>query len=464
MQTNEKNLTRGSISKNIWYLALPLMATNAIQTGFNLVDIAFVGRLGPESVAAVSLVGAIMMLPFSMILGLAIASGAMISRFYGSKDYHHVGHVIIQSILSSVFGGILVTIAGIALGRYLFAVFGIEDKVAQLAIIYVRILFIGTVPIALQFLIAAIFQALGDASKALYINVFGIMINIILDPLLIFGLWIFPRLEVAGAALATTIGRTLAMFLAFYLLYAKTHHLPIVWNRLRFHKQTIMTIVKIGVPSSLQMSFRSVSSMVMMGIISRYGTATLAAYGIGIRLDMLTMMPGFGLAAATATLVGQNLGAKEPKRAEQSSWYSAIYFIVIMSTTGVIFYAFPKIIFSLFNDSETVIQNGVLYLRIIVLSYPFIAVSIILTRALAGAGETIITMLITLFSLFGIAVPLAFLIPAFTNSGALGVWVAIAVSNMVHSIIITLLFFQGKWKKKKIDIGSLQRTELINDL
>ena len=444
------DLTSGGISRRLWYLALPMMATNALQTLFNIVDMIFVGRLGPTAIAAVSVVGVFMMIPFSLILGMSVATGAMVSRYFGARDYRRASHVAYQTIISAIIGGIGVTVLGIALAPYLIDLFGVAADVHALATTYIRILFVASIAIAVQFLTAAIFQAVGDAQTAMWINVVSVVLNVILDPLLIFGLGPFPRWEVAGAGWATSLARIAGMVVALYWLFHRQSQIKLVWEGLKPDGEIIRRLLKIGIPSSLQLTLRSLSGIIMIGIVAGFGTFAVAAYGIGIRIDMLVMMPGFGLAAATATLVGQNLGAGKPDRAVQSSWAAAFYYVLIMTTAGIIFYIYSPHIFSLFNKDPNVIANGNLYIRTVVFSYPFLAIAIILNRALSGAGETVITMLITGVALFGVAVPLAFSIPHFFATGVRGVWYAIVVSNLTQAAAVVVIFMKGKWKTKKV--------------
>lgn len=446
----KRDLTSGSISRNLWFLAIPMMATNALQTLFNIVDMMFVGKLGPSPIAAVTVVGIIMMIPFSLILGTSIGTVAMVSRYYGAEDYKGASHVAYQTIVSAIIGGAIVTVLGILFAPSFINLFGVAADVHLYATLYLRIIFIASIPVALQFLTAAIFQALGDAPTAMWINLIAVLLNVLLDPFLIFGIGPFPRMEVAGAAWATSIARTVGMTVALYWLFNKQTRIKIKWEGLKPDREILRRLFKIGVPSSLQMTLRSASGIVMMGIVAGFGTIALAAYGIGIRIDMLVMMPGFGLAAAAATLVGQNLGAGKPDRAVQSSWVAAVYYLIIMISTGVIYYFLSPRIFAIFNSDPNVILNGNIYIRTIVLSYPFLSIAIIFNRALGGAGETVIPMMITGLSLFGIAVPLAFALPHFYNDGVRGVWIAIVVSNIAQAVWVTIIFLRGKWKLKRL--------------
>jgi len=445
-----RDLTDGHVSKNLWYLAVPMMATNALQTLFNVVDMIFVGRLGAAQVAAVSIVGIILMLPFALVLGTSIGSGAMVSRYFGARDYDRAGHAAQQSLLTGFFVGLSLTVIGLFLAPYLIDLFGVEADVHRLAVLYLKIMLVSTAAMALQVMTASVFQAVGDAATAMWINVGAVLLNVVLDPLFIFGPGIFPRWETAGAAWATVIAHFFGMSIALFLLYGNKTHLRLKWEGLHFDWPLIKRILQIGFPGSLQMMLRSASNIIMMGIVTGFGTFAVAAFGIGIRVDMLVLMPGFGLAAATATLVGQNLGAKKPERAVKSAWLALFYYVAFMFTVAVLFYVFAKPIYLAFNDHVEVLEIGRGYLRTLVFSYPFLAVSIILLRALGGAGETVMPMLITGLTLFGLAVPLSYIFPRIWEVGVQGVWLAIVVSNLASAALATLIFVRGKWQHKVV--------------
>ena len=450
MNIKRRDYTQGSIIKNMWILAIPMMATNALQTLYNVVDMIFVGRLGAAPVAAVSIIGNIIMILFALIMGLSIAAGAMVSRSFGAKDYDNVNHVALQTILYGAVLGFILMLLGLLLAPQVVRLFGVEPDVHRMATGYMRIIFVGAVPITLMFLIASILQAVGDAQTAMWIMVGAVLMNVVLDPLLIFGIGPFPRLEVAGAAWATTLARAIGMGIGVVVMFVKKTHLHLKVERFKIDTDLLRRMIKIGAPGSLQMGLRSASGVIMMAIVAGYGTYALAAYGIGIRIDMLVMMPGFGLGAATATLVGQNLGAQKPWRAVQSTWTAMFSFVSIMVLAGTIFYLFTVPIFSLFTHNPQVIHGGINYIHTMVWSYPFIAMAVIFNRGLTGAGETLWPMLITAFSLYIVAVPLSLIIPRVWNVGVSGVWFAIVISNFINSVIIMMLFLSGKWKHKKI--------------
>ena len=445
-----RDLTSGSISRNLWFLAIPMMTTNMLQTVYNVVDMIFVGKLGPSAIAAVSLCGAIMMVPFAILIGLATATVAMVSRFFGAQDYEGAGRAAIQSLLMGAVGGVGMLMLGVLFAPTLLNLFGVQPDVHALGTIYLRIIFYATVSVTLQFLSAAVLQAVGDASTALLLMVISVLLNVILDPLLIFGIGPFPRLEVAGAAWATSIARTVGMVLSLVILFRKRTHLILKLKDLRFDTFLIKRILKIGIPGSLQMGFRSATGMIMMGIVAVYGTVALATYGIGIRLDMFVMMPGFGLGAATATLVGQNLGAGKTKRAELSGWTAAINYAIFMIVAAILFYIFSESVFGIFSKQHEVLLLGQQYLHIVVFAYPFLALGIIFNRALSGAGETTVTMIVTAISLFAVGIPLACVLPRILGLATKGLWLSIAIGNVCNGLIMAFIFAKGRWKEKKI--------------
>ncbi|MBN2000182.1 MATE family efflux transporter [candidate division KSB1 bacterium] len=446
----KRDLTSGSIGRNLWMLALPMMATNAMQTLFNVADMIFVGKLGPAPIAAVSLVGMIMMIPFSLVMGLTIAVVAMVSRYYGARNYDNANHAALQAIKVGILCGLFLTVFGFFFASDITRIFGLEPTVHRLATLYLQIIFIASVPFTLQFITAAIFQAVGDAQTAFWIIFASVILNVLLDPLMIFGIGPFPRMEIAGAAWATSIARAVGMVTALTFLIIKQSHIKIKWEGFRVDWAIAKQFFKIGIPGSLQMTLRSTSGMIFMGIVAGYGTAVLASFGVGIRIDMLDLMPGFGLGAATATLVGQNLGAQKPHRAAISSWTAAAYYSIFMLVSAVLIYIFAENIIALFNNTQDVIQNGRTYLHIIIWTYPLLAFAVILNRALGGAGETVKTMLVTGFSLFCVAVPCAFFYPALLDIGVKGIWFGIATGHFAQAVIVTIIFSSGHWKHKKV--------------
>ncbi|UCG94806.1 MAG: MATE family efflux transporter, partial [Candidatus Aerophobus sp.] len=240
------------------------------------------------------------------------------------------------------------------------------------------------------------------------------------------------------------------MLIILFILIKGYSYIKISLRNIKLKFDIIWRITKIAIPGSIQMGTRSISGLIMMSIVVLYGTYALAAYGIGLRIVMIVMMPGFGLGAATATLVGQNLGAKKPQRAEKTVWIALIFYEVIMIVIGSLFYLLaPKIIY-VFNNNPEVIREGVSFLRIVTLSYVFLAMGIVLHQSLHGAGDTVPPMIITGISLLGVRIPLAFFLPKFFPLNTQGIWLAIALSTVLEGSVVAFWFKAGRWKRKKI--------------
>jgi len=445
-----RNLTSGSIYQNIWMLALPMMIGNFLHTAFNVVDMIFIGKLGPEAIAAISLCGMILMLIITLLVGIGIGTTAIVARHIGAKDYAKANEVALQSILFGTLVTLSITVAGYFLSETLLKLFGAETSVVQLGTVYLRITFLGSITMFILFGGAAILRGAGDAHTPMFILIFSTIINIVADPLLIFGIGPFPRLEIAGAAIATVIARGVGMFITLFILIKGYSLIQITFKDLKLKFDVMWRIIRLAVPGSLQMGIRSVSGLILMRIVAFYGTYALAALGIGLRINMIVMMPGFGLGAAVATLVGQNLGAKQPQRAEKSAWISLGIYEVIMICTGSIFYLFAPKIISVFNTNPNVLYQGASFLHIVTLSYVFLAMAIVLHQALNGAGDTLSPMVITGIAVLGLRIPLAMVLPRLFDLSTSGIWLAMALSTALEGSVVAFWFRSGRWKKKKI--------------
>ena len=442
------DVTRGSIPKSILRLAWPMIAANVLQTLFNVVDMIFVGRLGPASIAAVALSGVIMMLIMTVLMGIAIATQAMVARFVGARDSTAAADIATQSLLLGTIVSLLLACVGIIFSPHLLKMLGATTQVLTLGTGYLKIMFAGTLTMFLMFLIRAILHGAGNAIVPMRLLVFSTILNIILDPLLIFGIGLFPKLGVNGAAYATVTARGLGMIIGLFVLFKGRSGIKLRPHKLRIDLNLMWRIVKIGIFSSLQALLRNISQMAITRIVAVYGTFAIAAYGIGMRVRMVVMMPGFGLATATATLVGQNLGTQDPERAEKSGYLSVLFYEIFMVSLGILFFIFARQVVGIFNSQTEVIDVGSMYIRILSLSFVFLALSIVLGRAMNGAGDTLSPMVITLVTLLGLRIPLAGGLSR--ELGTNGIWLGMALSDVANGVITTLWFSRGKWKEKKV--------------
>lgn len=443
-----RGLTEGSIVKNVWHLSLPMMMGILLHNTFNIVDMIFVGRLGPAAIAAVSMNGILLGVIWTLIMGISLGTMAMVARFIGAQRFEEADNVAMQSLFMGILGSIPITIAGFFLAEPILRVLGAKEEVLSPGISYLRIISLGSITMFLPFITSSALRGAGDAYTPMKILGFSTTLNIILDPLFIFGLWGFPRWGVAGSALATVLSQGVGALILLYILFRGRSVLHLNLEKARLNLEMMWRIAKIGVFGSLQMVMWNISDLVLMRIVAIYGTFAVAAYGIGMRVVFMVMMPGFGLAQSAATLVGQNLGAEKPARAERSAWIATGFYEVIMIVSTAFLIIFARNIVSIFNLNPEIVKIGGSYIRFISSTFFFMALSIVLSRAMNGAGDTLSPMVITAISVFVLRIPLVlFLAKSWATTG---IWTGIAISNVAQGLITTFWFTRGRWKHKAI--------------
>lgn len=446
-QGGPRDLTRGNILRNVISLAWPMVLGNMLQNMFNVVDMIFVGRLGPASIAAVSLCGMLMSITWTMLVGVAVGTTALVARFYGSKDYRMAGFTGMQSLSLGVIVALIMVLLGSCLGKQILSLLGAKGQVLLEGDRYLKIVFIGSFCLILFFLCSSIMRGAGDSLTPMIVMVVCTTINIGLDPLLIFGIWIFPPMGVRGAAVATVISQAIGMVSALFILSRGYTRIRLHWGSYRLDMNLIKRILKIAFPATMQGAIRSASGLVLMRIVAAYGVFALAGYGIGLRLDMIIMMPGWALGAATLTLVGQNLGANQPDRAEKSAWIATLLYIAILAVFGTVFFIWAGGVIGIFNRTPQVVTLGSEYIRVRTLSYVFLAMGLVMASALNGAGDAVSPMIILAVTLLGIQITLAFLLSKLMGLQTMGVWIAIAAAYTFQGIAMTIRFHAGRWKR-----------------
>lgn len=435
-------LTKGSIAKSIFSIAIPMIISNTFGIAIELIDAFFVGRLGSNALAAVSLAGVVIFFIATFGIGLGIGVIALVSRAFGSRDFEQADRVVIQAFYLTVALSVLLTITGIASSSGLLRFLGAEGNVLYTSTIYLRILFAGIITMFLMFVGNAVFQAIGDTITSMKIWGITVGINIVLDPIMIFGLWGCPRLEVSGAAYATVISRIIGSTLMIYMLFKgkRLIHINSAYAKLDF--AIIKNIFVIGVPGSLQMILRSFSMVVLMKIVAVFGTVVVAAYGVGGRLFHLFLFPGFGFGGAAATLTGQNLGAENPKRAVKASVLSTLYYLVFLLISGIVIFIFSAEIAAIFNPEKEFVEVASVLFRYIAVAAVFLSTAVVFSRSLQGAGKTVPPMLATAASLYIIQIPAALMLSNHLNLKETGIWLANIIGMCSHGIIMSMLFYK----------------------
>jgi len=448
MRETSKDLTDGSIVRNIWYLALPMMVGNLFQDAFTIVDMIFVGKLGPSAIAAVGMSGTIQGMLFTFIFGISMGTVAMVARFIGAKNMPEAENVAMQSIFLGLVCYFGMAIIGYLLSSYSLEILGAESDVVLQGTAYMKVSFIGSITMILSVILSAILNASGDAMTPLKTLIAATISNIILDPLFIFGWLGFPELGVVGSALATVLSRGISVSILFYVLLNGRSIIHLKITNVKIDFSIMWRIMKIGVFSSIQAVMRNSSALILTRIVAIYGTFAVAAYVIGMRLRMVVLMPGFGLANAVSTLVGQNLGAGKPERAERTAWVTAGITSAIMAFIGILYIIFAKASISIFNSHPEVIRIGIYQQYITAGAFGIVGVSIVLGRAFNGAGDTISPMVISSITLLLFQIGLSLLLS--WKFGIIGVWFGITASNVIEGIMMMLWFNTGRWKLKKV--------------
>ncbi|MCP4724447.1 MAG: MATE family efflux transporter [bacterium] len=443
-------LLSGGITKNIITLALPILAANIIANAYYIIDMIFVGRLGPEALAAVSMGGILMSFTWTMLVGLAIGTSSFIARYYGAKDVKMVTNIARHSILIAVVIAAVLAAYGLFGSEPSLKLLGAEGEVLRLGTSYTKIVFCGSFFLMLLFVVNSMFRGTGDTRTPMITLGISSIINIILDPLLIFGLGPFPQLGVTGAAIATVIGQGIGAVMNLIILYKGFSRITIRSWRFKPELSLMKSVIKVALPGSIQTLIQTASGLVIMRLVTAYGTIAVAAYGIGLRLDLMVMLPGWALGAAVATVLGQNLGAKQPDRAGRAGWHGVrIYFVMlIVLCCGLWFGA--KYVITAFNSDPGVISIGVEYIRTVSIGYLFLSVALILTMSMNGAGYTFVPMIIVFAAVIGYRIPLALFASITLDMGTRGLWYAISTSIFVHALLAAIWYNKGKWKLKKM--------------
>lgn len=448
----KSTLTEGSIRRGIWILAWPAVLTMSLQSINNLVDTFFIGRLNdPAAIAAVGLANNIGWVIMTLMSSVNVGTTALVARFTGARSGKEVHETVVQSMFLAAAGSALIMMIIFSLMRPLIGTMSDDPAVRTLAVNYLTITILTIFPFFLYLTATSIFRGVGNTIVPLIVILATTVIKIGGDYILIFGTGPIPHLGIRGAAMATAGSQILGMILGgIFLLKSPIGHA--LHGNWRPQMEWMKRILRIGSPAAVQNLLRSVGSWVFFAILGHTAHATdaQAALAIGLQLESLAYMPGFGFNIAAATLVGQNLGAKKIDRAEKSAWGSARLGALLMGSIALGFFILARPLAALFTSDPQVQEFAVLYLRINAVSEPFFALTMVLLGAFEGAGDTVPPTFITLFSLWAFRIPLAYFLAVQFNYGAVGAWIAMSGSVILQGILITLLFQRGSWKRKKV--------------
>jgi len=446
LQDNDNDYTSGRIGRALGLLAIPMMLEMSMESVFAVVDIAFVSILGTDAIAAVGITEALITVLYAVAVGLGMGITAMVARRIGAQEREAAASVTGQAIWIGAALSLMIGIPGIIYAADMLRLMGASDGVVETGSGFAAVLLGGSSSILYLFILNAAFRGAGDANVALRSLWLANGLNIVLDPCLIFGLGPFPEMGVTGAAVATTIGRSVGVIYQLWYLFDGRGRLKFHLRNLAIAPKVMLRMLVISAGGVGQFLIATSSWIIVMRIVALYGSTAVAAYTIGLRMFEFIWLPSWGLGNAAATLVGQNLGANKPERAEESTWRAARYNLVFMVAIGVLLVALAPGIAGLFSDDPEVLRYGTACLRILAVGIPMYAIGMIVTQALNGAGDTVSPTLINFVCFWVLQIPLAYWLATDVSLGPNGVFIAIVVSESLVTILSVIVFRSGRWK------------------
>jgi putative MATE family efflux protein len=450
LRGSHQDFTSGDLNRAILLLAIPMVLEMVLESLFAIVDVFFVGRIGANAVATVGLTESLLSLVFAVAMGLSLSTTAMVARRIGEKDHEGAAVAGVQAIILGLTVSVVIGVPCLIFAPQLLQWMGASPEIVATGSGYARIALGGSGVVLMLFLNNAIFRGAGDAAIAMRLLWVSNIINLVLDPCLIFGLGPFPRLGVTGAALATFTGRSIGVAYQFYRLLRGTERLRILRRQIGVNFEILMRLVRVSLTGILQFAIAHTSWIGLVRIVSIFGAAALAGYTIAIRILIFVILPSWGLSNAAATLVGQNLGAGQPDRAETSVWRTGFYNMLFLGTIGLIMVLFAEAIVRLFTRDPEVLPLAASCLRI--LSYGNIgyAYGMVMLQAFNGAGDTITPTWVNLFGFWFLEIPLAYWLAIPMGLQSKGAFFSIVVAEAAIAAAGIILFKRGKWRKQKI--------------
>lgn len=450
LRGSHQDFTTGSLNRAVFLLAVPMVLEMVLESLFAVVDVFWVGHLGPNAVATIGLTESMFSLVFAVGIGLSVSTTAMVARRIGEKDPDGAAVAGVQSIILGLIASVVIGVPCFIFAPHLLKLMGASPDIVAIGSGYARILLGGSGIVLMLFLNNAIFRGAGDAAIAMRLLWVSNIINLILDPCLIFGLGPFPRMGVTGAALATFTGRSIGVAYQFYRLLRGTERIRILFRQIRVDLAVLTRLLRVSLAGIMQFVIAHTSWIGLVRIVSVFGAEALAGYTIAIRVVIFALLPSWGLSNAAATLVGQNLGAKQPDRAEASVWRTGLYNMLFLGGIGIFFIIFAEPLVRLFSHDSLVVQSAAACLRIVSIGNISYAYGLVMMQAFNGAGDTLTPTIVYLFGFWFLEIPLAYwlAIPAAMHSN--GVYYAIVIAESAIALASVVLFKRGRWRTQRI--------------
>ena len=450
LRGTRQDFTQGPIGRAILLLAVPMVLEMVLESVFALVDVFWVSRLGADAVATVGLTESMLALIYALAMGVSMAAAAMVARRIGEKNPDGAAQAAVQAIALGVVLSIPIGASGIALAPKLLALVGGSPSLVQSGWHYTAVVLGANGIVLLLFLMNAIFRGAGDAFISMRVLWLANIINLILDPCLIFGLGPFPRLGVTGAAVATATGRGIGVLCQLAVLASGRGRVVIRREHLRLYPSVMWRLLRISGNGILQSVIGTASWLGLVRILSAFGSAAIAGYTIAIRMIVFAILPSWGMSNAAATMVGQNLGAQKPERGERAVWIAGFYNMLFLGAVELVFVLVPQSLVGFFTGDPQVAPLAADCLRLVSLGFVFYAYGMVLSQAFNGAGDTFTPTLMNLFCFWVWEIPLAYILSHRTGFGPRGVFLSITTAFSMLAVIAALLFRRGRWKLKKV--------------
>ncbi len=450
VQGTTEDYTEGSLKRAVFLLSVPMILEMVMESAFGITDVFFVGRLGPDAVAAVGLTESLLTVIYAVAMGLCMSTTALVARRIGEKQQDEAARTAVQAVAVGLLVSVLFALVGATSSRRLLALMGASPSVVETGWGFATLMLAGNAVIVLLFLLNAVFRGAGDATVAMRSLWLANAVNIVLDPCLIFGLGPFPRLGVTGAAVATTIGRSVGVAYQIRALLSSRGRIRIERRHLRLDRGLMLHLARVSLGGVGQFLIGTASWLGLVRILAVFGAAALAGYTIALRIIIVALLPSWGMSNAVATLVGQNLGARRPERAERAVWIVGLYNMAVLLIVMVVFLWGASPLIGLFSADPVVRRLGALCLRVVSYGYGFYAWGMVLVQAFNGAGDTLTPTWINLCCYWLFQIPLAVVLARALGQGPVGVFLAITLAEALLAVVGLLVFRRGGWKLRTV--------------
>ena len=450
LTSRDRDWTRGSILKNLLLLSWPIIISQSLNMIGPTIDMIWVGKLGPTSMAAVGISGMVVMFVMSLLMGLSMGARALVARAIGRKDMDDAVNTARQSFVLTSVLSLTLTVLGIVFAKALLQLMGVEDDVLVQGTDYLRVMFTAAIIMAFWMLTEGIMQAAGDSITPMKINIIAKSIHVVLCPILIVGWHFIPGYGVIGAGITNVITQLIALAIGLHILLRGNSRIRLSFKNMALDLGTMKRIVRIGIPSTIMSAQRHLSHLVMMSVIVGFGTMAVAAHTLLQRVESVIFMFGVGMGMASGVLGGQNLGAKQPDRAAKGGVMACMSAEVVVIACCIVVLAWPEMIIGIFNSDPALEEIAVTFMYIGAAGFLMMGVIPVFVLFLSGVGDTMPPMIIELLSIWLVMLPLAVLLPKFTGLGVNGVRWAISISMVLEAAAYLVYFKTGKWKYKRI--------------